>query len=61
MNLKLKVLIMQKYGSQIALAHELGMDSSELSKFVRGWRIPKPELQEAIAEKLGVTPGELFE
>ena len=60
MNIKLKVKILEVYPSQIAFAHELGIDSSELSKFVRGWRDPKPELKEIMAQKLMCKPDEIF-
>ncbi|MFI5329627.1 MAG: helix-turn-helix domain-containing protein [Desulfobaccales bacterium] len=60
MNLKLKIKIMEHYPSQIAFAFDLGIDGSELSKIVRGWRSPKPELKEIIAQKLKCKPDEIF-
>jgi hypothetical protein len=52
MNIKLKFKILENYPSQVAFAKDLGIDDTELSKFVRGWRSPKPELKKIIAQKL---------
>lgn len=61
MNLKLKIKILEYYFSQMAFAQDLGIHDSELSKFARGWRDPKPELKKMIAEKLRCVPEEIFE
>jgi len=60
MNLKLKIKIMEHYPSQNHFARVIGVDVSELSKFIHGWRVPKPELQDLIAKKLECSPDELF-
>jgi transcriptional regulator with XRE-family HTH domain len=60
MNIRLKFKILEHYPSQVAFAKDLGIDDTELSKFVRGWREPKPELKDAICQKLRCKPDELF-
>ena len=38
MNFKLKQKIIEKFGSQIRFAHEIGEPETIVSKVVRGWR-----------------------
>jgi transcriptional regulator with XRE-family HTH domain len=59
-NRKLKSAIYGEYPSQVAFAADLQVSDSLLSKIVRGWREPTPELRRAMAEKLGVPERELF-
>ena len=56
----LKSAIFLEYPSQVAFAADLKVSDSLLSKIVRGWREPTPELRRAIAEKLGVSEREIF-
>ncbi|MHB8156190.1 MAG: helix-turn-helix domain-containing protein [Desulfocucumaceae bacterium] len=60
MNIKLKFKILEHYPSQVAFAKDLGIDDTELSKLVRGWRNPKPDLKATICEKLRCNPDEIF-
>jgi transcriptional regulator with XRE-family HTH domain len=59
-NRKLKSAIYGEYPSQLAFAADLEVSDSLLSKIVRGWREPTPELRKTISEKLGVPERELF-
>ena len=60
MNIKLKLKILENYPSQVAFARDIGINDTELSKLIRGWRDPKPELREIMAEKLMCKPDEIF-
>jgi len=61
MNLRLKVEILRRYPTQCDLARDLKVSESLLSKIVRGRYEPSPELRRALAEKLLVPEGELFD
>ena len=54
MNLALKLKILESKKPQIHLAHVLGIPEPYLSKIVRGWVDPKPDLKKRIADALGV-------
>ncbi len=60
MNFKLKFKILELYPSQVAFAKDLGVCDSGLSKIVRGWREPTPDLKRAMAQKLRCEPDEIF-
>ena len=60
MNLKLKTKILESRKPQIALAREIEMPESYLSKIVNGWINPKDELKERIAQALNCTAAEIF-
>jgi transcriptional regulator with XRE-family HTH domain len=60
MNLRLKVEILRQYPTQCDLARDLKVSESLLSKIVRGRHVPSPELRRALAQKLRVSEGELF-
>jgi len=59
-NRKLKAAIYRDYPSQMAFAADLRVSDSLISKIIRGWREPTPELRKNIARKLGVTENEVF-
>lgn len=60
MNLRLKVEILRRYPTQCDLARDLKVSESLLSKIVRGRHEPSQELRRALADKLLVPEGELF-
>jgi len=60
MNTLLKLKILQSGQSQIHLAHGLGISDGYLSKIIKGWIDPKPELKEKIAAALGVQVSAIF-
>jgi DNA-binding XRE family transcriptional regulator len=60
MNLSLKMKILESNKSQIAIARELEVPEQFLSKIVRGWIDPKPELKEKIASALNAQVADLF-
>lgn len=60
MNIELKSTIYRKIGSQVRFAADLGISESLLSRIIRGWRDPSPELRQKIAETLGVEESEIF-
>jgi transcriptional regulator with XRE-family HTH domain len=60
MNLELKIEILKQYPTQCDLARDLKVSESLLSKIVRGRHEPSPALRQALAEKLRVSEGELF-
>lgn len=60
MNAKLKMRILEKYGSQIRFARAIEEDDTLVSKVVRGWRELDDDRQIRWAQALGTTPRELF-
>ena len=52
-NLKLKIKILENYGSQVDFAQTLGICESGVSKIVNGRRLLSPEQKEKWAELLG--------
>lgn len=59
-NKKLKLKIIEKYGSQVRFAYENNERESLVSKVIHGWRELDPERQIAWSEALSSTPAELF-
>ncbi len=55
-----RIALIRKKIPQIALSRELRIDAAHLSRIVRGWTEPTPELKERIATALGVSKSELF-
>jgi hypothetical protein len=60
MRLKLKTRILEKYGSQVAFAHDLGEREDVVSRVVRGWRKVPSTTAEKWAEALDCKPEEIF-
>jgi len=59
-NLKLKALIVEKFGTQSELCRRLNFSEDRLSKFIHGRVQPKKEERRAIAQLLEVPEGEVF-
>lgn len=59
-NLKLKVKIVERYGSQSNFAFASNVDETLISKVVRGRRKPTDEQRSVWAALLGCDPGQLF-
>jgi hypothetical protein len=59
-NKKLKLKIIENYGSQVKFAYENGENEALVSKVIHGWRELDPERQIVWAEALHSTPAELF-
>ena len=59
-NKKLKLKIIEKYGSQVRFAYENKENEALVSKVIHGWRELDPERQVVWADALGSTPRELF-
>jgi hypothetical protein len=53
MRLKLRLKIVERYGSQIVAAKALGIDEPRLSRIVRGHVDPKPEEREKLIAAFG--------
>jgi transcriptional regulator with XRE-family HTH domain len=60
MNILLKKKILERGLPQIAVARELGVADSYLSKVVNGWVTPKNQLKEKIAHALHCSVEEIF-
>ena len=60
MNLKLKVRMLEKGVSQYALARQLGIQDSRLSRILNEWTDPTPQEQNEIASALNSQASELF-
>jgi len=59
-NKKLKLKIIEKYGSQVRFAYENKENESLVSKVIHGWCELDSERQIEWAEALKSTPAELF-
>jgi ribosome-binding protein aMBF1 (putative translation factor) len=59
-NLKLKVRIIERFGSQTSLARRLNLSEDRLSKFIHGRLRPHQHEAKAIARSLGVRVSEIF-
>lgn len=59
-NKKLKLRIIERYGSQTRFAYENGENEALVSKVIHGWRELDPERQIIWAKALKSTPAELF-
>ena len=59
-NLVLKFVILQKFGRQADFAQATGLNETLLSKIICGRRLPTAEQKSIIAQKLGVSAGELL-
>lgn len=57
---KIRSRIIEKFGSQEALAKEIGIDSTQMSRIFRGWRKPTAEQRERIAHLLDMEDDYLF-
>jgi DNA-binding XRE family transcriptional regulator len=60
MNLILKTRILKSERPQVALARDVGITESCLSKIVNGWIEPKHELKGKIALALGCDVSDIF-
>ena len=54
MRIEIKLAIVRSGRPQYAIAHELGVPESRLSKFVRGYGTLRPEQERRLAELLGL-------
>ncbi len=59
-NMRLRLAILEKFGSQEKMAVALGINETQLSKYCRGLKRPHPKHIRLISEALGVLPEELF-
>lgn len=59
-NIKLKTILISRGVTQRELSFSIGLDESRLSRIVRGYEKPTPEVQEAIAEFFDLPEEELF-
>lgn len=57
---KIRSRIIEKFGSQEALAREIGVDSTQMSRIFNGWRKPTAEQREDIARLLDMEADYLF-
>lgn len=57
---KIRSRIIEKFGSQEALARKMGIDQTQFSRILNGWRKPTIEQREEIARELDIDADELF-
>jgi len=57
---KIRSRIIEKFGSQEALAREIGVDSTQMSRILNGWKKPTAEQREDIARLLDMDADYLF-
>ena len=60
MNLPLKIRILERKISQVALSQAAGIPDATLSKIVNGWHKPNQTQKEKIAHLLGCRPEDIF-
>jgi hypothetical protein len=60
MNQKLKLKIIEKYGSQVRFAFENNENEALVSKVINGWRVLDPKRQNSWAKALGCKPKDIF-
>ena len=60
MNLFIKMKILERGISQFELSRIIGVSDAYLSKVIRGWINPTPEISQRIAEALGCQIEEIF-
>ena len=60
MNMNLKTKILETGRPQIAIAHDLMISDSLLSKIVKGWVCPSEDIKARLALLLGCQPKDLF-
>ena len=60
MNIRLKVLMIEKGIKNFDLAKHLGVDPTKSSQIVHGWIDPAPETKQKIADFLGVNEAEIW-
>ncbi|MBI5603125.1 MAG: helix-turn-helix domain-containing protein [Deltaproteobacteria bacterium] len=60
MNIPLKTKIIKSQRPQIAIARDAEIPEPYLSKIVRGWIEPKPEIKKKIAKALKCRVEEIF-
>ena len=60
LNIHLKVALMKRGLSQRDLAFGTEIDESRISKIIRGYEQPTPEMKQAISKFLGMDEGVLF-
>ena len=61
MNIRLKMLLVEKNVKNFDLAKHLDCDPAKVSKIVNGWLDPDPETRQKIAELLGVNETEIWQ
>ncbi len=61
MNTELKKRIIESKKPQIAMAREIGIPESHLSKIVNGWINPKADLKERLAHALNCEVKDIFD
>jgi transcriptional regulator with XRE-family HTH domain len=59
-NIILKVALMKKGLTQRDLAFGCRIDESRISRIIKGYEKPTPEIERAIADRLGMGTEELF-
>lgn len=59
-NSKLKMVLFQRGITQRQLAFGTSYDESRISKVIKGYEKPTPEMKKAISEYLGMAVEELF-
>ena len=60
MNIGLKTRILERGLSQVEFSREIKVSENHLSRIIRGWDRPSPELKERMAGALGARVEELF-
>lgn len=59
-NIKLKAILFGYGLTQRDLAFSTGINESRISKIIRGYEIPTPEIKRVIAQCLKTKPEEIF-
>ena len=57
---KIRSRIIERFGSQEALAREIRIDATQFSRMLNGWRKPTLEQREEIASKLDMEADEIL-
>ena len=60
MNMRLRLKIIEHFGSQVHFAHVLGQDEAKVSKVVRGWKTLSKKDQKKWSRTLGCDVNEIF-
>lgn len=60
MNLKLKMMLLEKNIPQIKVAKTIKIDNTRFSRIIRGWEIPTAKIRKDIARFLKVKESAIF-
>ena len=52
-NFRLKVAVLERFGSQNQAAEELKIDYARLSRIINGWKTPSPQQKQKLEKYLG--------